>query len=342
MLRYGFGGSPWPIVHTMCNGHAVRMSLVTTPDDAQQTAIRLSSSAAFYARSALIHVTSDDDRVRGAIDAGVAVEHMAKALLASLSPALLADRNADLDTLLHLTGLGQHAKCSPHEIKTIGAQEACLRCARILPTFTYSRHDQALFTARNGGTHLALTTEDAARESARIMVRLLEPLRAKMDVSRAEFWGDLESVADTLLDEKASQIRAALEMKFAAARSRLQVRLAGLGTSERELVLKALTNRPFDLKDQEQYECPACAQAGVVICDIQDVGQPDFDYEQVDVEDFVYLRGRIDQVAYATSFDCNACGLNLDYEEMSTVGMSTEFDREPRECHPWEFEDWSD
>ena len=31
-------------------------------------------------------------------------------------PALLADRNADLDTMLHLTGLGQLAKCSPHEV----------------------------------------------------------------------------------------------------------------------------------------------------------------------------------------------------------------------------------
>ncbi|MBA2774672.1 MAG: hypothetical protein H0U36_11600, partial [Nocardioidaceae bacterium] len=53
-------------------------------------------------------------------------------------PALLADRNADLDTMLHLTGLGQLAKCSPHEVKTISAHEACLRCARIVPEFTYT------------------------------------------------------------------------------------------------------------------------------------------------------------------------------------------------------------
>jgi hypothetical protein len=102
------------------------MAHVTTPTQAQQTANRLRVSAASYARSARIHVTSDDDRVRGAVDAGVAVEHMAKALLATFSPALLADRNADLDTMLHLTGLGQLAKCSPHEVKTISAHEhAC-------------------------------------------------------------------------------------------------------------------------------------------------------------------------------------------------------------------------
>jgi len=86
---------------------------MTSPDHGQQTALRLWRSAADHARSALIHVTSDDDRVRGAIDAGVAVEHMAKAFLATLSPALLADRNADLDTMLHLGRVGIGGPC-PH------------------------------------------------------------------------------------------------------------------------------------------------------------------------------------------------------------------------------------
>lgn len=170
---------------------------VTTPTHAQQTADRLGRSAAAHARSALIHVTSDDDRVRGAIDAGMAVEHMAKALLSSLSPALIADRNADLDTMLHLTGFGQLAKCEAHQVRTINAHEACTRVARLVPTFTYSQQsDQALFMARNGAAHMALTTDELARESARIMVRLLDPLIKSMDLDRSKFWGDMESLAD--------------------------------------------------------------------------------------------------------------------------------------------------
>lgn len=190
----------------------------------------------------------------------MAVEHMAKAALATLSPALLADRTADLDTMLHLTGLGHLAKCSPHEIKTLGAHEACLRCARVIPDFTYTHNaDQALFVARNGGVHLALATEEVARQSARIMVRLLEPLIKTMNLDRNEFWADMCSVADTLLDERASQINAAAEMKLAAARSRLEDRLAGLGPDERQLVLKALS-RPITYygRDEEPYECPVC------------------------------------------------------------------------------------
>lgn len=319
---------------------AARMACVTTPTHAQQTANRLRMSAASHARSALVNVTSYDDRVRGAIDAGVAVEHMAKAFLATLSPALIADRNADLDTMLHLTGFGQLAKCGPHEVRTIGAHEACLRCARLVPGFTYSHQtDQALFVARNGGAHLALTTDDVARESARIMVRLLEPLIKVLDLDRGDFWKDMESVADTLLDEKTSQISAALEMKVAAAKSRLEVRLAGLGVVERELVLKTLTARTYRPNDEEPYECPACGQVGVVTCEVQDIGQPEFNYEQVAEDDFIYHGGFIDQMAYAGNFDCAACGLDIDYDEMTAADMATEYHRDPRDCSPGEFDD---
>lgn len=312
----------------------------TTPTYGQQTADRLCNSAAVHARSALIHVSNDDNRVRGAIDAGVAVEHMAKALLATLSPALIADRNADLDTMLHLTGFGHLAKCGPHEVKTVGAHEACLRVARLVPGFTYHQQaDKALFDARNSGAHFALTTEDVARESARIMVRLLEPLIKAMDGDRSKFWGEMTSVADTLLDENASQISAALEMKLAVAKSRLEARLAGLGTNERDLVLKALSSHQFLTKDEEPYECPACGQNGVVYCEVKDTGQPEFDFEQVSRDEFIYHGGYIDQTAYGVNFNCDACGLDLDYDEMIAADMLTEFEREARDCEPWEFEE---
>ncbi len=262
-------------------------------------------------------------------------------MLASLSPALLADRNCDLDTMLHLTGLGMLAKCDPHEIKTIGAHEACLRCAKLVPSFPYTQQaDQALFTARNGGAHLALTTDEVARESARIMVRLIEPLIRMLELDRSKFWADMESVVDTLLDEKSSQISAALEMKIAAAKSRLEARLAGLDASERAIVLNALSTRAFYSNDEEPYECPACEQTGIVSCELRDIGQPEFDYEQVDIDEFIYHGGHIDQIAYAANFYCDACGLDLDYDEMTAAEMGTEYDREARECDEHEF-DWN-
>lgn len=50
----------------------------------------------------------------------------------------------------------------------------------------------------------------------------------------------MESVADALLDEQLSKITAMIDMKLAAAKSRLRARLAGLGAPEHELVLTAL------------------------------------------------------------------------------------------------------
>jgi hypothetical protein len=217
---------------------------------------------------------------------------MAKAALANLNPALLADRNADLDTMLHLTGLGHLAKCGPHEIKTIGAHEACVRCARLIPGFTFApQHDHAVIVVRNGGAHMALASEDSARESARIMVRLIEPLITYQELDRSAFWSAMLSVADTLLDEKTTQISAVLEMKIASARTRLEGRLAALGSAERALVLRTLSAHPPFSRDEQPHECPACGQEGVVICELHDVGQPEFDYEQVDVDDFVYHGG---------------------------------------------------
>lgn len=115
--------------------------------------------------------------------------------------------------------------------------------------------------------------------------------------------------------------------------------MAGPGEKERDLVLKALSAHPFYTKDEEPYECSACRQTGVVYCELKDSGQPEFDYEQVDFDEFVYHGGFIDRTAYGVNFNCDACGLDLDYDEMTAADMLTEYEREPRDCEPWEFEE---
>lgn len=128
-------------------------------------------------------------------------------------------------------------------------------------------------------------------------------------------------------------------MKLAAAKSRLESRLAGLGLQEREVVLKSLSADWFSPgQTEELHECPACGQTGIMTCELYDVGQPEFEYEQVDRDEFIYHGGHIDQSACAVNFWCETCGLNLDYDEMEAAEMVVVFDREPRECDEWEFE----
>ena len=314
-------------------------------NEARQMYFRFQRSATDHARRALANVTNDDERrVLGAVDAGVAVEHMAKAYLTAIHPTLLTERGADFDTLLHLSGHGVLAKSKKHAIRTVSAHEACQRVARVLPEFKYvEKVDQAIFVVRNSGVHLAFATEESAHESARIMVRLLEPLIVGLELDRATFWGDMLSAADTLLDETINEILAILEVKYSAARSRLKSRLEGLAADQRKIVLTAIAGRPSWLSDHDEpWECPVCGEQGTLGCGIEDVGQPEFDYEQVDIDEFIYHGGHIDRTAYASSFECSACGLELNDRELVYADLPTEFDLEPRDCEPWEFEDRPD
>ncbi|MFD3519977.1 HEPN domain-containing protein [Streptomyces sp. NPDC058653] len=65
--------------------------------------------------------------------AGIAAEHLLKAYLVTLDPALIADPR-HLDSLLHATGHGAYASVPVSQTKTIGLMEAHNRVLRILRT----------------------------------------------------------------------------------------------------------------------------------------------------------------------------------------------------------------
>ncbi|MFF3847927.1 hypothetical protein [Streptomyces sp. NPDC002328] len=63
--------------------------------------------------------------------AGIAAEHLLKAYLASLHPALIAEAR-HFDSLLHTTGHGTHSSIPANQVKTIGLVEAHSRVLQIL------------------------------------------------------------------------------------------------------------------------------------------------------------------------------------------------------------------
>ena len=111
-------------------------------------------SAREFARSALeAHHAGNHRRVP--IDAGTALEHLAKACLADRSPALLAEMKGEGSVasrvgLLRIQGAGP-----PAVIRTIGLTEALSRISRFVKP-TVSREDlQTLAELRNGVVHAA-------------------------------------------------------------------------------------------------------------------------------------------------------------------------------------------
>jgi hypothetical protein len=93
------------------------------------------------------------------IDAGTALEHMAKACLARRSPALLAELKGDssvgsLIALLRIEGAG-----APAKIRTVGLTEALSRMGRFVRSKAARDDLQTLVDIRNGIVHAAEDTE---------------------------------------------------------------------------------------------------------------------------------------------------------------------------------------
>lgn len=131
--------------------HQVPISTViqaTTVDRDQ-----LLDSAKDFANHALKAYTEDDIKTV-LFNAAISLEHLAKAYLCTMNPALLVElRNGSFDSLLHLTGHG--AKAKKPSPRTINGREAVERIKKVLPSLSLpkDRLDQ-LIDVRDGVVHV--------------------------------------------------------------------------------------------------------------------------------------------------------------------------------------------
>jgi hypothetical protein len=235
-------------------------------------------------------------------------------------PALLADKGCDIDTLLHLVGRRDLATRSHYAIRTVSAIDACKRVRYLLPGFRYNEQtDNLLFVVRNGASHLGLAGD--IRQALRIMVRLTDAILEGLECSRSLFWGNRQAIVDTLRDESIDEAQTILSIKYEAARLNLLARLQGFSAAE-EAAFKAIVAKgSHSTSDHEEnYECPVCKSPGWLICrreydSVESNLDPD-DYE------YVYTEPR----AYPIAFECNVCGLELEWEEVQAAGMPNEIE----------------
>jgi hypothetical protein len=116
-------------------------------------------SARDFALSALeAHHVGNHRRVP--LDAGTALEHLAKACLAQRSPVLLAELKGDSGInsvigLLHIEG----AAVPPAKIRTVGLSEALTRASRFVRSKAVKADLDILINMRNGIVHAAEGTE---------------------------------------------------------------------------------------------------------------------------------------------------------------------------------------
>ncbi|MFE4449118.1 hypothetical protein [Streptomyces sp. NPDC056796] len=235
--------------------------------------------------------------------AGVAAEHLLKAYLAGLHPALIVE-GKDFNSLLHATGHGAHASAPRSQTRTIGLVEAYVRVAGILKgSMPVSRQELLpLAEARNGVAHAAL--HDSAQVNAvfttclRMADRILPEL-----LPLGDYWGRYQGLHDKLLDARVVEARVQLEGRLARARQIFSERYAHFGEEDRGLVLAAVANvsSPGYIEHDEPADCPACSSRGWL------GGE-------------TFVSGKADTVLMSpVVFDCPACDLHLDVEELGML-----------------------
>ncbi len=292
-------------------------------------------SAREFALSALdAHHAGNHRRVP--LDAGTALEHLAKACLARRSPALLAEikRDSSINSLIGLLGL--ESTNVPVKIRTVGLSEALHRMERFARSKASKNDLQILVDMRDGIVHAA---EDAEVEE-RILtafVQHTDSLLADLGRERSDFWNGHLTVVDALLKDASDKIAHRVDVRLAAAAAMLERRYA----TEGEAVIAALRtlskSAPLGA-DQRFHPCS--------VCDSHGIATGGHSVEWV-ADDWDKETGEVTNAAgevwfSAQKFRCPVCNLRLDSGAEIDKVFDPVWEIEGADWRDYEPQDWLD
>lgn len=201
--------------------------------------------------------------------AGIAAEHLLKAYLATLHPALIVEAR-HFDSLLHATGHGAHASIPAIQAKTIGLVEAHGRVLQILrKQIPISKQAlEPVANARNGVAHSGVHDVAEVQTVFTTCLRLIDPLLADLKIAPDIYWGSYMPLHDRLIEERVRAARIRLESELAKARAVFEQRYGHLASKDREIVLATVTQHTNIYINHSQHRpCPACGSNGWLIGD---------------------------------------------------------------------------
>jgi hypothetical protein len=178
----------------------------------------LYDSAVSFARTALDAYHSGESR-RVALDACTALEHLAKACLASRSPALLTEFRGESkrNSLLQLLGLPEG---KPLQLRTVGLRAALNRAKTFVSSKASSDALETLVELRDGAVHIG--NNIAVEETLLVaFVQFAESLLLDLGRNRTVFWGNQLTVVDALLAEASDNVAHRVSVKMEAAKQDL-------------------------------------------------------------------------------------------------------------------------
>jgi hypothetical protein len=277
------------------------------PDNGLSPLSLLASARDFAATALDAHIGGQARRL--AMDAGAALEHLAKACLAKRSPALLVEiRQEEPNFRSLLTLLGIPGGAPPNQLRTVGLRNAMNR-VRSLIKLQASRADlDMLIDFRDGAVHVA---SDAAIELRLVatFVQAVDELLADLSLEeRDSFWGRHLGVADALLAESSDETAHHVAVLIEAAKARMQDLLAkdpDLWAFRHET--ENSRNR-YTPNTSPEY-CPVCDGWGLSVGDDEIVYNPE-------------KPGYGTWLFEAQAFSCRICGLHLNSPaELAAAGI---------------------
>lgn len=229
--------------------------------------LNLVGSAAAFAQSSMAahHAT---DEALFFLHAATSMEHLLKAYLYSLHPALIREVGKQqhnlVDVLLHAAGHDEKAGVPLEKMRTITASEALTRCLRLVEELRPFETDlRALFDVRNGVAHTGEIREAKKEAILTTFLGSTKVLLGKLSVGPETYWETYAENVQVRIDEHAEAVNVAVSDAITKA---LQTFGQRFGDGEdQEVALQAIesTYDPDGLYTRT-HTCPACGRTALL------------------------------------------------------------------------------
>ncbi|GAB6053111.1 hypothetical protein JCM17960_19310 [Magnetospira thiophila] len=254
------------------------------------------------------------DQWEYALWSSLSLEFLARAALANISPALLADNKDGWSSLYHSLGFQPtESKFTP---KSIPVSEVFRRLTAILPEFTKEHSDFGIL--HTGRRNSELHSGEAAFDGVNVSTwqpgfyRNCEVLLKSMEMSLPDFIGKDEADVAAKLIAAAADDSAKVVLGDLAAHEKVWA----AKTEEERAALSQSASVWATRQSGHRVECPACASQALVSGEPVTAPMQKLDDDEI-IETQEYLPNR---------FECIACGLKISgLSRLAVAGLGDRY-----------------
>lgn len=233
----------------------------------------------------------------------VAVEHLAKACLASITLTLLADIKPSLDDLLLLGGQEDKVETGRAGLRTVSGAGVVMRLTK-LGKGEVPQQLAALTGVRNGVTHMGWGRPSECRELLAAGVKYIDSLLPELSKEPAWFWDKHYETCKSLVVETTSELTVRYTARIQKAKETFATKTDGLSEREKTALIASQSAAPLPSRWflHVPTTCPAC-------------------------ENSAFISGRDKSGDYGDIwffpryFGCRNCDLTLTGPELDLAGM---------------------